>query len=1325
MSVQFAAAQTPIFNSSMSISPLGSVSSPGGEQYYNIIDGNIYSKFLDFSAFDGFGFTVSIGAPKTATSISITTANDSPSRDPMNYQVLGSNDGSNFTSVATGSIACNGSRYYTRNFTFSNSTSYSYYRVNFTNTCGDSMFQLAEVQLYMPQCFPSLNSQPQATSVCVGNSATFSVSGSGIGLTYQWLKNNTAIVGATQSTFVVNNASVSNAGNYSCQLSASCGTITSNAVALTVNSMPNVSYAGVATNYPINAPIPNLTASNVGGNAVSNGIVTTTYASGFNYPNGVAVDGQGILYVTDTNNNQVLKIDSNGSSTAINYGFNGPFDVVADPSGIVYVANTYTNEILKVETNGTVSFFANGFSSPQGLGLDISGNVYVADMYNGRIVKLDSAGSVVQIWNGFYYPMDVAVTASGIIYVTEPYNSSVKKIDNFGNITSLYYPNYSYPQGIVTSPSGSVFVANTNNSEILEILPDDTVSVFSSFYYSPFGIAIDANGAFYISDQNSYDVKKLVETGFYAVAPSLPAGLNFNTETGLISGTPTQVTSSTTYVISSHNDCGVNNASINFATTNPCVFPVITNQPIAQTVCKNSTVTLSIAATGTGLTYQWNKAGTPISGQTNSSLSLSNVQVADAAIYTVTVTGDCGTVTSQDTTLTVNDVNTSGAVNYVSCYGGSDGSLEVFPSGGTAPYTYLWSNGVTTSLNAGIPSGWYTCLITDFIGCTYTYAFYITEPSPVATPTGVSIQTVSSGATLASLNVSGSNINWYAQPSSGTLLSSNTVIVGGTTYYASQTINGCESPVRLAVTVHIAAGALNYDGNNDIVQFGETLGNFGTGDFSIQLKVKTTLNRTYLLSKRSTCNNDNFLSINIGDGHVGVETSNINIPGSGLSFSGSAIINNGVWHQITLTRVSGTLTIYVDGVLDALVNPTTPQNASVDLNNNYNLQLGGFAPCTPYGGNAPFQGSFDEVRFWSRGLCIDEIQNNYNCEVQTTGNGLLANYHFNQGFEGENNASITSLLDSSGNGFTGVLSNFNLSGSQSNWTSDVAVTSGVSCGAVILNYATYYRDLDNDGFGDLNNTIVFCSQPFGYVTNSLDCNDNQLQYTDADGDGLGVLPLVACGVANNTDCNDSNPNAAPGDTLSTAIPVNSANYFTTGNTASCYTNTTGNQSPDLWYKVFLDPCATSLTVSTCSGTNYDSWIWIYAEDGSSYLAYNDDYCGLQSYLGNINITGHSFVYVVVEGWSNSTGTFGLNIVQNINPTITYYADADGDTYGDFNISQISCSGAPVGYVTNNLDCNDANAAIHPGAVDVCRDGIDNDCNGVIDNVGQPGGCVPV
>ncbi len=63
---------------------------------------------------------------------------------------------------------------------------------------------------------------------------------------------------------------------------------------------------------------------------------------------------------------------------------------------------------------------------------------------------------------------------------------------------------------------------------------------------------------------------------------------------------------------------------------------------------------------------------------------------------------------------------------------------------------------------------------------------------------------------------------------------------------------------------------------------------------------------------------------------------------------------------------------------------------------------------------------------------------------------------------------------------------------------------------------------------------------------------------------------------------------------------------------------------------------------------------------------------------------------------------------------TYFADADGDLFGDGSAAVGACE-QPAGHVTNDEDCDDTNSSVHPEAEEVCGDGIDNNCDGMTDS----------
>ncbi len=124
-----------------------------------------------------------------------------------------------------------------------------------------------------------------------------------------------------------------------------------------------------------------------------------------------------------------------------------------------------------------------------------------------------------------------------------------------------------------------------------------------------------------------------------------------------------------------------------------------------------------------GYTYAWSNGG---SGATISSLIAGTytVTVTDAASLTATTTAIVGEPT-QLSLLVVNQTN-------VDCFGNSTGSASVNGSGGTAGYSYNWSNGGSGATNSNLPAGTYTATVTDGNSCTSTEVVTITQPSAIS-----------------------------------------------------------------------------------------------------------------------------------------------------------------------------------------------------------------------------------------------------------------------------------------------------------------------------------------------------------------------------------------------------------------------------------------------------------------------------------------------------------------------------------------------------------------------------------------------------------------
>ena len=138
------------------------------------------------------------------------------------------------------------------------------------------------------------------------------------------------------------------------------------------------------------------------------------------------------------------------------------------------------------------------------------------------------------------------------------------------------------------------------------------------------------------------------------------------------------------------------NFPINFIFSGTVVQPVtnLTVQvsavgPSDQTACPGSTVVFSTEAGGTGpYNYTWLKNGSTISGQTDSSLTLTNVSDSDAATYSVIVGGEIGGVTNS-VTLALNEPVAASSLNDSICWLGGSATFSTVASG-TGPFSYVW-----------------------------------------------------------------------------------------------------------------------------------------------------------------------------------------------------------------------------------------------------------------------------------------------------------------------------------------------------------------------------------------------------------------------------------------------------------------------------------------------------------------------------------------------------------------------------------------------------------------------------------------------------------
>ncbi|MCF8201561.1 MAG: T9SS type A sorting domain-containing protein [Crocinitomicaceae bacterium] len=225
-----------------------------------------------------------------------------------------------------------------------------------------------------------------------------------------------------------------------------------------------------------------------------------------------------------------------------------------------------------------------------------------------------------------------------------------------------------------------------------------------------------------------------------------------------------------------------------------------------------------VTLTLTGPSGRWFALGFNASSMTNGTDVVGVHSATTLSAFDCKLTGFAAPVTDAQQNWTItSDVVSAGIRTIIATRALNTGDANdyIFPASPTA-ISLIWSRSSTASFSYSNHGG-------SNRGITAASFTFVPPPAPPAAPTGATNQTLCAGATVSQLSATGTAIQWYAAPTGGSPLASNTVMVNGTTYYATQTVNGLESTNRLAVTItlnNIPAAPSAIDGNLDFCYSG-------------------------------------------------------------------------------------------------------------------------------------------------------------------------------------------------------------------------------------------------------------------------------------------------------------------------------------------------------------------------------------------------------------------------------------------------------------------------------------------------------------------------
>ncbi|HEX5416720.1 MAG TPA: hypothetical protein VFZ25_13705, partial [Chloroflexota bacterium] len=272
-----------------------------------------------------------------------------------------------------------------------------------------------------------------------------------------------------------------------------------------------------------------------------------TPALTLNGPRGVAVDGQGNLYIADTLNNRIVAVSAAGQilhtwgKAGTGPGeFNEPWGIAIGTNGDVYVTDTWNHRIQEFDPTGKYvrSWGSNPvgqpqtgpgqFFGPRSIVFDAAGNLYVTDTGNKRVEKFTADGKFLASYGEpgaglgqFNEPVGLAIDSDGNFYVADTWNQRIEKFDaSFQPLTSwpiLGWDSQSVVEKpyLTVDPQGNVYATDPEANHVVEFNSNGQVlAVFGkpgndlSSLQLPVGITTDDQGNLYVADSQNGRILK-------------------------------------------------------------------------------------------------------------------------------------------------------------------------------------------------------------------------------------------------------------------------------------------------------------------------------------------------------------------------------------------------------------------------------------------------------------------------------------------------------------------------------------------------------------------------------------------------------------------------------------------------------------------------------------------------------------------------------------------------------------------------------------------------------------------------------------------------